>query len=80
MCVCVCVCVCYFRAIPTAYGGSQARDQIRAAAEAYTTVIAMWYPSRICNLHHSSWQCCILNPPSKARDRTRILIVRFINC
>ena len=24
LCVCVCVCVCLFRAIPSAYGGSQA--------------------------------------------------------
>ena len=31
-CVCVCVCVFLFRAIPVAYGGSQARGQIRAVA------------------------------------------------
>ena len=28
-------------------------------------------PSRVCDLHHSSRQCQIPNPPSKARDRTR---------
>ena len=38
-----------------AYGGSQARDQIRATAA---------------DLHHSSWQRRILNPLSKARDQT----------
>ena len=31
-------------------------------------------PSRVCNLHHSSWQYWILNPLSRARDRTRILV------
>ena len=25
-------------------------------------------PSRVCDLHYSSWQCRILNPLSKARD------------
>ena len=32
-------------------------------------------PSRVCNLHHSSRQCRILNPLSKVRDRTRNLMV-----
>ena len=31
-------------------------------------------PSRICNLHHSSPQHWILNPLSKARDQTHILM------
>ena len=30
--------------------------------------------SHICNLHQSLWQCQILNPLSKARDRTHILM------
>ena len=38
---------------------------------AYTTAIAMWDPSLIFYLYHSSRQCCILDPLSKARDRTR---------
>ena len=72
--LCVCVCVCLFRAIPIAYGSSQARGQIRAAAA---------------SLNHSQsnsglepglqstplWQCQILNPLIKVRDRT---CVRFI--
>ena len=37
---------------------------------AYTTVTATWDPSSICDLHHSSRQHQILNPLSKARDRT----------
>ena len=31
-------------------------------------------PSRVCSLHHSSWQCQILNPLSEARDRAHILM------
>ena len=62
------VCVCVFRTTPSAYGGSQARSQIRATATATPD------PSRICDLHHSSQQCWILNPWSKARDQTCILM------
>ena len=39
-----------------------------------TTATAMWDPSCICDLHHSSWQCWILNPQSKARDQTCVLM------
>ena len=35
---------------------------------AYTTATATQDPSRICNLHHSSLHCQILNPLNKARD------------
>ena len=31
-------------------------------------------PSHLCNLHHSSWQCWILNPLSKAKDWNCILM------
>ena len=30
--------------------------------------------SQVCDLHHSSWQCRILNPMSEARDRTLIFM------
>ena len=40
---------------------------------AYTTVAATQDPSRICDLHYSSWQHRILNPLSEDGDRTRIL-------
>ena len=40
---------------------------------AYTTATAARDPSCICDLHHSSRQCRILNSLSKARDRTRNL-------
>jgi len=39
---------------------------------AYTTATPV--PSHVCNLHHSSWQCWILNPQSEARDGTHILM------
>ena len=42
---------------------------------AYTTATATSDPSHICDLHHSSWQCWILNPLSKAKDRTWNLMV-----
>ena len=42
---------------------------------AYATAIAMWDLSRIFSLHHSSQQRQILNLLSKARDRTRNLMV-----
>ena len=38
---------------------------------AYTTTHNL---SHICDLYCSSWQCRILNPPSKARDQTHILM------
>ena len=66
----VCLFVCLFRATPVAYGSSQARDLL-----VYTRATAMPDPSRIWDLHHSSWQCWILNSLSKARDGTRNLMV-----
>ena len=42
---------------------------------AYTIAIATPDPSRICNLHHSSWQHQMLNPLNEARDRTCNLMV-----
>ena len=41
---------------------------------AYTTATATRDPSRICDLHHSSWQCRILNPLCEARDQTCVLM------
>ena len=58
-----------FRATPKAHGHSQARGQIRAAAEAYATTTATPDPSCIFDLHCSSRQCSILNPSHKARNQ-----------
>ena len=41
---------------------------------AYDTATITWDPSRVCDLHHSSQQCWILNPLSEARVRTCVLI------
>jgi len=41
---------------------------------AYTTATAMWDPSCVWDLHHHSWQCQILDPLSKARVQTHILM------
>ena len=41
----------------------------------YTTATETWDPSPVCDLHHNSQQHQILiNPLSKARDRTRVLM------
>ena len=41
---------------------------------AYATAIASPDLSRVCNLHHSSWQCWVLNPLSELRDWTCTLM------
>ena len=61
-----------FRSKPTSYGSSQTRGQIRTASASYTTATATQDPSYVCNLHHSLRQHQIVNPLSKARDRTLI--------
>ena len=60
-----------FRDASTACGRFQVRGQIRAAAAIYVTATITWDLSCIC---HSSWQCQFLNPLSKARDQTCILM------
>ena len=41
---------------------------------AYTTATATRDLSCICKLHHSPWQCWILEPLSEARDQTQVLM------
>ena len=41
---------------------------------AYTTATATWDLNLIFDLHHSSWQHQILNPPSMARDLIFVLM------
>ena len=50
-----------FGAVPGAYGSSQARVELELQLSAYATVMAMPDPSRVFELHHSSWQRWILN-------------------
>ena len=47
---------------------------------AYTTATATQDPSHVFDLHHSSWQCRICNPLSKASDRTCNLMAPRRNC
>ena len=63
-----------FKATPVAYGSSQARSRIGAAAVVYTTGEAIPDPSRICNLRRSLWKGWILNPLNEARYGTCILM------
>ena len=46
----------FFRAVPVAHGGSQARVELELQLLAYATTTATQDPSQVCNLHHSSWQ------------------------
>ena len=49
-------------------------DESELQPLAYTTAAATLDLSRLCDLHHSSWQCQIFNPLSDARGRTRVLM------
>ena len=71
---CLFVCFCLFRAAPAAYGGSRARGLIWAITAAYTTATATPDLRQVCDLHHSSRQHRILNPPNEARAWTHILM------
>ena len=65
----------FFRAAPVAYKNSQGMGRIGAAILlAYAIATAMQDLSLVCELHHSSWQCRILDPMSEARDQTCILM------
>ena len=46
--------------------------ELELQLSAFTTATATRDLSRICNLHHSSWQSQILDPLSEARDQTHI--------
>ena len=70
-----------FRATLAAYGSSQARGLIGAAAWVTTTATAMPDLSWVCNLHLSSRQCRILNPLSEVRDQTHVLMdTSWVSC
>ena len=63
-----------FRPTPAAYGGSQARGPIEPQRPADATATTTQDPSHVCDLHHTSQQCQILNPLSKAGDQTCVLV------
>ena len=63
-----------FKATPTTCRGSQARGQIGAVAADLHHSHNNVHLSCICDLHHSSQQCWILNPLSEGKDRTHVLM------
>ena len=73
-----------FRAIPAAYGSSQAMGSIGTAAASLhhsLTATATWDQSSVCNLHYSSQRCWIPDPLSKVRIKpsTSWILVGFIS-
>ena len=65
----------FSRATPEAYRDSQAGVQSELQLQAYSRAAATRDPSCVCDLHHSSRQCRVLNPLSKGKDQTRNLVV-----
>ena len=59
---------CLFMGAPMAYGGSLARDQIRALAAGLHHNNSNTGSKLPLRPTHSPWQCQILNPLTKARD------------
>ena len=51
-----------FRAEPEGHGGSQARERIRSIADGLCHSHSNIGSEHVCDLHHSSQQCWILNP------------------
>ena len=76
MCVCVCVCCFVLFLGPHLQHMEVPRLAVESKLQlpAYTTATATWDLSRVCNLHHSSWQCWILNPLREARDGSHVLM------
>ena len=64
-----------FRATPAAYGGSQARDLIKAVLPAYTTAtVSVRSEPSLQPTPHCSQQHRILNQLSKTKDRAHVLM------
>ena len=53
-----------------AYGGSQAKGPMEVEADG----LYHRHSNMGSNLHHSLWQCWILNPQSKARDQIHVFM------
>ena len=74
MYVCMYVCIAFLGPWPQHIKVSRLGVQLELQLLAYTTATAMRDLSHVYNLYHSSRQCRILDPLSKARDGTHILI------
>ena len=64
----------FLRTKPMAYEVLRLRVTLELHLLAYTTATARQNLSCVCNLRHSSWQHQNLNPLSRARDGTHILM------
>ena len=76
-CFCFCFCFAFWGSTSVAYGSSEVPRlgvQLELQSPAYTTATETRDPSRVCDLHHSSRHCWILNPLNEARDQTCILM------
>ena len=72
---CFCLFVCLlFRAAPQHMEVPRLGIESELQLPAFTTATATQDLSHICDLHHSSWQRQILDPPREARDGTSILM------
>ena len=69
-----CFLFCLFRATLCHMEVPRLRVELELPSLAYTTASATWDLSHICDLHHRSQQCWILNPLSEAGDQTCILM------
>ena len=58
----------------TLAAGAGLQHQTRGPIGAVTAGLHSSHSNAGSNLHHSSWQHWILNPPSEARDQTSILL------
>ena len=67
---------CFLQSHPWHVEGPTLGVELELQLLVYTTAtaIAMWDPSRVCDLHHNSRQCQVLNPLSEARDGTCVLM------
>ena len=65
----------FSRAVPMAYGSSQAKESNQSCSCQPTLHSHSNTGSeQVCDLHHSSEQCQILNPLCKTRDRSCVLM------
>ena len=65
----------FSRAVPAAYGVPRLGVELELQLPACPRATAARDLSHVCDLHHNSQQCQILNPLSKARDGTHNLMV-----
>ena len=71
ICFCCC-CFCFWG--PFSWHMEVPRPEANQSCSFWPTTQIQPDPSRVFNLHHSSWQRQILNPLSKVRDWTHILM------